>query len=453
MPDPKDYDNREDFMRDCIPIRIKEGDDQKRAVAICSSMWKRRNQGVDNTEKIESCVGEVLKRNPDLKEEHAYKICSTLHNDKRLSKKESNKQFLNICLDSFKEGKFSDVYEVTAVVSNTLLLHDNGTGVFIPDSELEKAVETLNGALFNYDHKEEKIIGTVFNAHKEDNKAKAYVRVFDKLAREHIKTKLKSGEVPNVSVGLWGETYSTVNLGDKTIDIMYDVEFVHLSLVEKGACSEKEGCGIGLSENLAKWDRKFINDLPDAAFAYIEPGGEKDEEGKTVPRSLRHFPHHNSSVKRGSEHNSVDIPHLRNALARLPQSKISNEAKAKARAHLIKHAKALGVGDYESFELGGVKEMELEEMNKKLEELTNKLAQFEEKEKIEKEEKEKTEILKKIEEKDKEIEELKKKIEELSKPKELKSKLEDGEKKTLNREKKLEMAIIDKILENGGIHL
>jgi hypothetical protein len=32
------------------------------------------------------------------------------------------------------------------------------------------------------------------------------------------------------------------------------------------------------------------NDLPDSDFGYIEPGGKKDEHGRTVPRSLRHFP-------------------------------------------------------------------------------------------------------------------------------------------------------------------
>jgi len=412
-------------------------------------------------EKIESCVNEVLKRNPDLKEEHAFKICSTLHNDKRLSKRQCNKQSINICLESFEEGEFSDIYEVTAVVSNTLLMHNNGTGVFIPDSELERAIDSLNGVFFNYDHKEDRIIGTVFNARKEDNKAKAYVRVFDKLAREHIKSKLKSGEIPNVSVGLYGDTYSTVKLDDKVIDIMYDIEFVHLSLVEKGACSEKEGCGIGLSqddlevrktEELREWDRKYINDLPDAAFAYVEPGGKKDDEGKTVPRTLRHLPHHNMNVRNGLEHDTVDIPHLRNALARLPQTKLPESAKEKARKHLIRHAKALGVGDYESF--GGEEKMEeIENLNKKIEELTNKLAQLEEKERIEKEENEKKELLKKIEEKDKEIEELKKKIEELSKPKEMKSKIEEKTEKKLSREKKLEMAILDKILDKGGIHL
>ena len=40
---------------------------------------------------------------------------------------------------------------------------------------------------------------------------------------------------------------------------------------------------------------KDINDLPDSDFAYIEPGGEKDDDGKTVPRSLRHYPIHDEA--------------------------------------------------------------------------------------------------------------------------------------------------------------
>ena len=63
--------------------------------------------------------------------------------------------------------------------------------------------------------------------------------------------------------------------------------------------------------------RKQINDLPDSDFAYIEPGGKKDDSGKTVPRSLRHLP-------------IMDCAHVKNALARLPQTKISAEAKSSA---------------------------------------------------------------------------------------------------------------------------
>ena len=65
----------------------------------------------------------------------------------------------------------------------------------------------------------------------------------------------------------------------------------------------------------AAWTRAFVNDLPDSAFLHIEPGGTKDEDGKTVPRSLRHFP------VRGAD-GELDLPHLRNALARIPQSRI-----------------------------------------------------------------------------------------------------------------------------------
>jgi HK97 family phage prohead protease len=69
-----------------------------------------------------------------------------------------------------------------------------------------------------------------------------------------------------------------------------------------------------------------INDLPDSAFAYIEPGGQKDDSGKTVPRSLRHFPVH-------------DEAHVRNALSRAPQSPFGSKAMPAIR----KAAKKFGI--------------------------------------------------------------------------------------------------------------
>jgi HK97 family phage prohead protease len=70
---------------------------------------------------------------------------------------------------------------------------------------------------------------------------------------------------------------------------------------------------------MAEMSAAQINDLPDSAFAYIEPGGSKDEQGKTVPRSKRHFPIH-------------DAAHVRNALARAPQSPFGDKAMPKIRA-------------------------------------------------------------------------------------------------------------------------
>jgi len=86
----------------------------------------------------------------------------------------------------------------------------------------------------------------------------------------------------------------------------------------------------------AQWTTEYVNDLPDSAFAAIEPGGQKDEQGKTTPRNLRHLEHHN-------DQGNVDQPHVTNALSRLDQTKISDELKAHAKGHLCNHAKELGM--------------------------------------------------------------------------------------------------------------
>jgi HK97 family phage prohead protease len=70
----------------------------------------------------------------------------------------------------------------------------------------------------------------------------------------------------------------------------------------------------------ALWTTAYVNDLPDSAFLHVEPGGTKDSDGKTTPRSLRHFPYKDAS-------GAVDLPHLRNALARIPQSSLPQAVK------------------------------------------------------------------------------------------------------------------------------
>src|SRR5690242_12339367 len=88
----------------------------------------------------------------------------------------------------------------------------------------------------------------------------------------------------------------------------------------------------------AEWDTKTINDLPDSSFAYIEAGGEKDKEGKTVPRSLRHLPY------KGAD-GAVDLPHLRNALARVQQTSLPKAVRDRVEAKLQAAAAKHGVGD------------------------------------------------------------------------------------------------------------
>jgi len=58
------------------------------------------------------------------------------------------------------------------------------------------------------------------------------------------------------------------------------------------ACSQAAEIPSKMKE--AEWDTEYINNLADNAFAVISAGGEKDAQGKTVPRTLRHLPHHNA---------------------------------------------------------------------------------------------------------------------------------------------------------------
>lgn len=102
-----------------------------------------------------------------------------------------------------------------------------------------------------------------------------------------------------------------------------------------------DGSGLKADEEKAEWTTAFINDLPDAAFAVILKSGKKDKGGKTTPRSLRLLPHHTAAVTNGRDNKTVDLPHLRNALARVGQIRGSKKAKDQARKHLEAHAKEL----------------------------------------------------------------------------------------------------------------
>lgn len=90
-----------------------------------------------------------------------------------------------------------------------------------------------------------------------------------------------------------------------------------------------------MSFQAKEWDTSFINSLPDSAFALVVKG-EKDKEGKTVPRTNRNLPHHGSSGK-------VDVPHLRNAMARVTHTSLSKEQQKQAHDHLLGHYRELNM--------------------------------------------------------------------------------------------------------------
>lgn len=93
-----------------------------------------------------------------------------------------------------------------------------------------------------------------------------------------------------------------------------------------GYLKAKTEKNMDTQELIAKevWSTAYRNSLNDSCFLYVESGGTK-EDGKTTPRSLRHFP-----VK--DKNGNVDQAHVKNALARIPQSKLPADVKAKAKS-------------------------------------------------------------------------------------------------------------------------
>jgi 2'-5' RNA ligase len=84
------------------------------------------------------------------------------------------------------------------------------------------------------------------------------------------------------------------------------------------------GADTQVEYRFAEWSTAYVNTLPDSSFLYIsksEATG-KDEDGRTVPRSARYFPVKDANGR-------VDLPHVRNAIARIPQSNAEGLTDAK----------------------------------------------------------------------------------------------------------------------------
>jgi hypothetical protein len=109
-------------------------------------------------------------------------------------------------------------------------------------------------------------------------------------------------------------------------------------------------------ENKAVWSTAYEDTFEDNCFAACEPTGKKDKQGRTLPLNARHLPHHDKGNGASGTGGTVDLPHLRNALARMNQIKPVTSSidestlKKRAESHLIAHAKKEGIGDYQGKE-------------------------------------------------------------------------------------------------------
>lgn len=170
---------------------------------------------------------------------------------------------------------------------------------------------------------EESVLG-YFRKKIKSNDSQLYATVFDMewLNSECLKDKTLMERFQALEY-IVGQTEHMklidVNEANNEVELMESVEF-HARMNDSTGAHIRSALGDHYHQGIIfrlheVWPVKKINDLPDSAFAFIEKGGKKDEEGKTVPRSLRHLPYRN-------ERGDIDLPHLRNAIARVSHVKL-----------------------------------------------------------------------------------------------------------------------------------
>jgi len=212
------------------------------------------------------------------------------------------------------------------------------------DEELERFASKLIGSPVYLEHvSASSAVGKVVDA-KWDSGSKTLsyeAEVYDEETQE----KIRKGLIQHVSVAadyervdsLDGKVPHGLHNAELSLVAVPGIPQTNIQIMEKLASNPKRSGTLKRRILERVWTSRYRDNLPDSAFAVVLPGGEKDESGKTVPLSLRKFPHHNAS-------GAIDLPHLRNANARVPQSDIPEEYRQRAMRHLAIHKKQAGIG-------------------------------------------------------------------------------------------------------------
>ena len=222
--------------------------------------------------------------------------------------------------------------------------NEDHVGDVVLPGAFDRVLAGSQKTLFLYCHKLDQMLGVPIQLKSDAHGLFGRFRISRTPLGETVHT-LMTDEAPfGFSIGFFPDEYEYADSGTrllKQIDLVENT-LAPLPIVANPLAQVtafKTLLGLSEAEAKAVWDTAYVNDLPDSAFAGVEPGGKKDDEGKTVPRTLRHLPHHTAD-------GSLDLPHLRNALARVEQMEDGGpEFKAKCRAHLERHARAEGIGD------------------------------------------------------------------------------------------------------------
>jgi hypothetical protein len=230
--------------------------------------------------------------------------------------------------------------------------NDNGRNY--TSKQLTMAASSLSERPLNINHLKDRYLdfpeNQVLASRYEDGVVECIIQVAD----PETNRKIESGEINHVSVegvyldesnntkdteyptSLHFRALALLTKDDPPGDPLTRIFKEARALFEKIVISKVNTSALQRQTNEAQWTSSYVSNLPDSSFAAIEPGGKKDEEGKTTPRSLRHLPYKDANGK-------PDQAHVADALARLSQTQIAPQLKSAARKKLVAAAKELGM--------------------------------------------------------------------------------------------------------------
>lgn len=303
MPTPRKNETKKKFISRCIPIVIEDGTakDNKQGFAVCNSMWNeaKKDDAMSNARKRRK--QKALDKKDEKGLEHLGRV-------KAEALKVAEEPLADVIADELTDD---EIKELVAVAT------DDKHG------DVEEYVPY--GGAQSWDELDEFLEAQATGEAIRETEWEFRKMMNNVLNDETMTLDQKSDKIADLASGFPGraEQLAEENKDDEFDTVAKVLNFLGLKDVAKRRMTSAQ-----------------INDLPDKAFAYIEPGGKKDKQGKTVPRSLRHFPIH-------------DAAHVRNALARAAQGiKRGGKAAKNARAAMPKiraAAKKLKIGKASGF--------------------------------------------------------------------------------------------------------
>lgn len=226
MPNPSDYQDKNEFMKVCIPKLKEEGKEQDQAVAVCISMWDRRGK------------------------QPASNISHIFSNGYRMEMK-GGKEFIVVPGVPLREGVMN-TYLMPASTIQKSLDKWNGTAISIGHPK-------LNGGSVQVPNPDVAIIGNFYNPNWDESRKRMTGEYWIDMAEamkhaqgRNIIDGIKGNKVLETSTGYWADELAIAgNFAGRDYATIHDnILSDHIAILTDaiGACSIRDGCGVNLNQ-------------------------------------------------------------------------------------------------------------------------------------------------------------------------------------------------------------